>query len=179
MFIPKQRCAATGVHVDPWLALEIVQKNPNEIDDIHGPLVADHSMMIFLSIVLLLMAAIVLYYFWPNRRQPAEPLLTPRQEAQTSLASLRSRKITSYQLGIELSEMLRDFVDYQYGYRADRMSTHELLEVIRVTPRMSKPQQVRLRRILMQCDEMKFARCDPDQIDWLVSEAHTFVETTG
>jgi hypothetical protein len=135
---------------------EIVQ----DIDDIQPP-IAEHSLWGIIGILAaLLVVALLAYAFWPNRRKPVLPPVLPKEWARSELARLDHEipTLDPNEAGFRLSQILRSFLERQYGLRACRQSTEEFL-VSTAQQRLFDPgQRERLQHFLQGCDQLKFAR---------------------
>jgi hypothetical protein len=130
-----------------------------ELEDIKPPLV-EHSLWGIIGILTaLLVVAVLAYAFWPNRKTVLPPAL-PKDWARSELARLDHEiaMLDPDEAAFRLSQVLRVFLERQYGLRACRQSTEEFL-VSTAQQKLFEPvQRERLQEFLRTCDQLKFAR---------------------
>lgn len=113
----------------------------------------------------------------PASHQPPEPDRTPDFLAR--LAQLRSRQgqLSAYDLAIECSDLLREYVEWRFRLAIRFQTTREFLEAASRDTAMATTQRDWLGRYLRFCDLVKFARqgaTPAEQIN-LLDSAETFL----
>jgi hypothetical protein len=154
----------------------------DQIEDIRPLLTGDNSLQVVIWLAILLLMAVAAYLLWPNpKAQPKQPPL-PKQTAMERLAALRERISTTpgYNLAVEISDILRIFVEHHFGIRTIRRTSVEFLADLARTARFDQPQRESLRHFVKTWDAIKFAGAttQTDEIQRLFQEAWTFVEGT-
>lgn len=104
-------------------------------------------------------------------RRKSQP--SPQEWAIQSLTELRDRatEIHPEQAYVRLVEILRSYVDRQFGITAPRLTTYEFLNAIQVDDRLSPDFQKSMQALLNQADLIKFSGMSPqshgltDEID--------------
>jgi hypothetical protein len=164
-----------------WFFLaEAVSKAPDEIEDIRPPVAGNPSLWLVIILATLLLLAVVAYFLWPNPKPKIVKPPLPREAAKRRLEGVKSRiSIDSgYEFSIEVSDILRNFIEQQFGIRAVRQTTIEFLSEASQNPHFDLAQQERLRQFLVACDAIKFARVGvgPAESEVLFEQASAFVE---
>ena len=117
-----------------------------------------------ISIAALLLGLIVwlAWRYWP--RQPPPPPPTPREIALAALERLRLQveSLIPYAFSIEVSTVLRRYIEDQYSLRALEQTSPEFLAAIARSPRFSEDDRYLLETFLNRCDMIKFARLEAD-----------------
>ncbi len=162
---------------EPWRDIKDVWQTPISWMDYKEVLVA--------IAIGILIFSLVLYWLWHRPKEPRKPreralLKPPHQVAYEQLKALERQQLwergefrTYY---TELSRIVREYVERQYGLPALESSTEELLEMLNgiVKPPLLPP----LRELLGWCDLVKFARATLPEHCHLqaIREARRFVE---
>jgi len=119
-------------------------------------------------------------WWWMKRPKRAVPPKLPRDRALEALARIAEQieKINPYQFSIQLSDILRSYVNEQYGLPVTRQTSVEFLERVARNPQFSTDERVLLEDFLTRCDLIKFARYHATSVDssLLLDEATRFVE---
>ena len=163
-----------------WLLLiRIVAEAADEIEDIRPPLPPPPSLTIVILLAVLLLGAIVAYFLWPNAKLTvASPI--PKEVARKRLQDAKEKVATAsaYDFGIEVSDILRSFIEQQFGIKAVRQTTGEFLIEASHTTYFDLKRREKLRRFLLACDGIKFARVQagPSENEALFEQASAFVE---
>ncbi|MDA1313048.1 MAG: LPXTG cell wall anchor domain-containing protein [Acidobacteria bacterium] len=127
------------------------------------------------------------YYFWRRRRKEAEaaiPVIPPHELAFEDLAKLLAEDlIAKGQIKLfylRLSNILRRYIEGRFGLHAPESTTEEFLEDLRAGTDFSSEQKSLLRRFLLHCDLVKFAKHQPgqDEVDLAVGSCRTFIDET-
>jgi hypothetical protein len=164
-----------------WFFLaEAASKAPGEIEDIRPPVAGTPSLWLVIILATLLLLAVVAYFLWPNPKPKTVKPPLPREMAKRRLEGVKSRISTDsgYDFSIEVSDILRNFIEQQFGIRAVRQTTIEFLSEASQNPHFDLAQQERLRQFLVACDAIKFARVGvgPAESEVLFEQASAFVE---
>ncbi len=163
-----------------WLLLiHVAASAPDEIEDIRPPLPAPPSLTIVILLAALLLLAIIAYFLWPNAKAISVPPI-PKELARKRLQTAREKIATasSYDFGIEVSDILRSFIEQQFGIKAVRQTTSEFLNEASHTTHFDLGRRERLRQFLLTCDAIKFAHINigPTENETLYEQASAFVE---
>jgi hypothetical protein len=164
-----------------WFFLaQAASKAPDEIEDIRPPIAGGPSIWLVIILATLLLLAVAAYFLWPNPKPKTVQPPLPRELAKQRLKGVRSRisTDTGYDFSIEISDILRSFIEQQFGIRAVRQTTIEFLSEASKNPHFDLAQRERLRQFLVSCDSIKFARvaAGPGDSEILFEEASAFVE---
>ena len=83
-----------------------------------------------------------------------------------------------YDFSIEISDVMRSFIEQHFGIKAVRQTTIEFLIEASQSSHFDLAQQERLRHFLLTCDSIKFARANAgaSEIETLFEQAAAFVE---
>jgi hypothetical protein len=164
-----------------WFFLaQAVSKAPDEIEDIRPPIAGAPSLWLVSILATLLLLAVVAYFLWPNPKPKTVQPPLPRELARRRLKGVKSRIFSDsgYNVSIEVSDILRSFIEQQFGIRAVRQTTIEFLSEASQNSHFDLAQQERLRQFLVACDAIKFARVavGPADSEVLFEQASAFVE---
>jgi hypothetical protein len=159
---------------------QAVSKAPDEIEDIRPPIAGGPSLWLVIFLATLLLLAVVAYFLWPNPKPRIVQPPLPRDAAMRRLKGAKSRISTDsgYDFSIEVSDILRSFIEQQFGIKAVRQTTIEFLSEASQNPHFDLAQKERLRQFLVACDSIKFARVavGPADSEVLLEQASAFVE---
>jgi hypothetical protein len=106
------------------------------------------------------------------------------EDAIAKLRSLESRGAPTAEQAdawfVELSSVVRDYVEGRYGLRAPELTTEEFLFIAARWPAMSAVDRTQLTSFLERCDRVKFAGYRPESQESLelLTLARKFVEDT-
>lgn len=113
-----------------------------------------------------------------NRPQPPPP--TPREVALAALDALQNRvaHVEPYPFSIEVSDVLRRYVEAEFRVRATQQTSPEFLAAASASPRFSPADKTLLSSFLEKADLIKFAHIAAGSADseQLLEEARHFVE---
>ena len=130
----------------------------------------------------LLLYALTRWWMSRPRRVPAAvvPAGPPVHDAFLALlADLRRRSdgLAAYPLGIEVSEILRGYLEAQYRFGIRYQTTREFLDSVSADGRFNPVHRATLAGFLGRCDAVKFARGDAtaEQRLGLVDTAERFI----
>ena len=132
------------------------------------------------------LAGLAVFAWWWRRRQgasrPAAPSLPAHVIALEELARLRASMTAENHLAfvIEVSRILRAYIQGRFGLRAPHRSTEEFLMEAAESPQLTADQQDVLADFLRQCDLVKFAQRTValDRMAELLDTATRFVRET-
>ena len=164
-----------------WFFLaQAASKAPDEIEDIRPPIAGAPSLWLVIILATLLLLAVVAYFLWPSPKPKTVQPPLPREVARRRLKGVKSRIFSDsgYNVSIEVSDILRSFIEQQFGIRAVRQTTIEFLSEASQNSHFDLAQQERLRQFLVACDAIKFARVavGPADSEVLFEQASVFVE---
>lgn len=163
-----------------WLFLAQAASNADEIEDIRPPLAGPPSLWLVILLAILLTLAILAYFVWPNARTNIVRPPLPKEVARRRLEQAKARISTDscYDFSIEVSDILRSFIEQQFGIKAVRQTTIEFLNEASQTSHFDLGRQENLRHFLVACDAIKFARIAAGKSDSeaLFEQVSAFVE---
>ena len=163
-----------------FLATLLLSTGPDEIEDIQPPVRPDTAVWSIAIIALLLLLAIAAYLLWPNPKKAGTPPPLPRELARMRLREVQEKLSTAgaYEFSIEVSNILRTFIERQYGVLAVYQTTPEFLDHASRKIRFTSMQHEDLQKFLYLCDSIKFARVEAgrQESETLLSQAWAFVE---
>lgn len=110
-------------------------------------------------LVLLLAGAVWAFVAWHRRKRPP---LTPLEKALAALAHARTVALQSppYEFGIEVCDILRNFLSAEYRLPATTQTSYEFLQTARGSTLFEGDRLARLARFLDKVDAIKFARAE-------------------
>lgn len=122
-----------------------------------------------------------------RRSLPLRPpvLLPPHVKAQRAFARLRTAgRTTPAQVEafyVEVSAVLRSYLEERFGLRAPERTTQEFLRDLEGGDQLAREHRAELERFLLQCDLVKFAAAAPGEPEHLATFAlaEAFVERTA
>lgn len=148
----------------------------------------DHQWILWVLVLGLL--TVLAWRWWHRTRASAgtptsevvDPLLVAWEEAMRELERLGARLEPEHsrRYGIEVTDVLRRYVERRFGLRAPRLTTLEFLEWVRQDGHMGHAQGEGLGRFLGACDWMKFGRAvaGGDELRGMHGDAVAFVLET-
>ncbi len=159
---------------------QATSKAPDEIEDIRPPISGSPTLWLVLLLAILLVLAIVAYFLWPGPKPKVIQPPLPKETARRRLEEAKARILTdsSYEFSVEVSDILRSFIEQQFGIKAVRQTTIEFLNEASQTSHFDLAHQNMLREFLVACDAIKFARvaAGKPQSETLFAQASAFVE---
>jgi hypothetical protein len=136
--------------------------------------------------VWLLAGALVLARRKRGVRPPrVETALPPHVKAQRALARLRTvprgTEAEVERFYVEVSDVLRTYVEERFGLRAPERTTEEFLRELESGDALAQKHRRELERFLLQCDLVKFAAAQPGEREHIATWelAETFVTATA
>lgn len=143
----------------------------NDIKDVKAPIdMPGEWWWIWLAIAAVAALAAVLFFILRHKKiLPEAPPVPPRPPAEIALEKLESLRLKNYlQQGmfkayyIELSDILRHYLEDRFNFRAPEMTTEEFLESVKNATFLQGGHKQMLRDFLNGCDLVKFAKYQPD-----------------
>jgi hypothetical protein len=153
-----------------------------DLEDIKPPIVEHPLWGIIGTLAALLVVALLAYAFWPDRRKMISPPALPKEWARSELARVDTEIATLNpdEAAFQLSQILRGFLERQYGLRARRQSTEEFIASTAQQHLFDPVQKERLQDFLQNCDRLKFARATTAATPVsLMRQATTWIDETG
>jgi len=133
-------------------------------------------------------AALAWAVAWWIRRRPPPPAPPPPPPDQAALDALeRLRRSGAIEAGrseyvyVELSRIMRHYVEDRFGLHAPERTTEEFLREAAESGRLTGEQRERMREFLVACDLVKFARAEPGPAEMrdALAAAERFVRETA
>jgi hypothetical protein len=133
------------------------------------------------------MAVLIACWVWRKLRQPTRPLSPAevaevREDALAELARLRNLigQVHCRQYAVEVSGVVRRYIERRFGLRAPRRSTEEFLVEAQASAKLDQLQRERLAEFLGSCDFLKFARAiaERPELETIHESAVRFVTDT-
>ncbi|HEY3356539.1 MAG TPA: hypothetical protein VGQ83_25030, partial [Polyangia bacterium] len=121
-----------------------------------------------LAAVLLAGLAVIAFFVW-RRRAEVRTRLTAHDVARARLARLEGRGLPGPAEAdawyVELSDIVRRYLEDRYGVRAPELTTEEFLREARALAALTDSDRALLSRFLEGCDRVKFAGYRPDDAE--------------
>lgn len=148
-----------------------------DIKDIKGLVFAKSSFNLLVFFIVLALLAAAVFFAWKKRREEdilkEEELLLPHELAYRRLNELKGMDLPAkgkvkeyYSL---LSDIVREYLENRFSYRAPEMTTEEFLFFIKDSSELEKAHKVLLKDFLSHCDMVKFAKYGPTPIEMVDS----------
>jgi hypothetical protein len=165
---------------------DVLRFEPNaEPSPVAGPLLSDWRFWVGLAAAC--SVVIAAYAYWRKiraRAAPSPPALAPWAVAYARLAELRARqwprsgRFEPYY--VELSDILRQYIEARFNLHAPEQTTPEFLAEASRSGSFSDSRQGLLADFLRHADRVKFAQYEPslEQMDRSLSTVHVFVRDT-
>ena len=167
--------------VNPTLAQEGLR-------DVKAPVAYPSSIMFILVAIGIVMAAVLLGLFIRHRLRQAlvkrVVILKPWEKALKQLTDLEKENVLSRELYdvfySTLSDILRRYVEEQFGIRAPEMTTEEFMQYLRKSSELNPQQKQSLEQFMQASDLVKFAKYRPDPSEAMQAFrlAGAFIEET-
>ena len=162
------------------------------IKDIKGPVSfpANHFFLIIIAAIASLAALIFLITFFLKRylKKKTESPFIPREPADQiayqALAGLKAKDLPRFgkikEYYIELSDIVRRYMENRFSFRAPEMTTEEFLYFLRESDSLNGAHKNSLKQFLNHCDLVKFAKYGPTghEIDDSFNFAKKLVDET-
>jgi hypothetical protein len=119
------------------------------------------------TVIFVVLAFVVFGIVRYLRRRPAGPPPSPRAIAMRELDLLRPQVSTSdpYAFSVKVSDVLRTFIEAQYGLRAAHQTSPEFLASLALSKEFSESDRELLAQFLERADLIKFAHIDASSTD--------------
>lgn len=141
------------------------------------------ALYVGLGFAVLALGALILYLLTRIHRTVRLMRMSPRERALEELAALLKRKQkTRFRIKdfyVELTMIVRRYIERQHSIRAPEQTTQEFLEAITGSAHFKSDTVRKLRDFLMAADLVKFAGYAPDTdtVDQSVTTARVYIET--
>ena len=159
---------------------QAISKAPSEIEDIRPPVSGPPALWLVILFAGLLVLAVVAYFLWPDPKKKVVRPPLPKEIARTRLEKAKAgiSADSPYEFSVEISDILRSFIEHQFGIKAVRQTTIEFLSAASQTSHFDLAHQEMLRHFLGTCDAIKFARVPAGKAESeaLFEQASAFVE---
>lgn len=164
-----------------WFFLaQATSKAPDEMEDIRPPIPGPPALWVVILLAILLLLAILAYFVWPAPKPSLVRPPLPKEIARRRLEEAKTKIVAdnSYDFSVEVSDILRSFIEQQFGIKAVRQTTIEFLNEASQTSHFDLAHQEKLRHFLDTCDAIKFARvtAGKSESEALFEQASAFVE---
>jgi len=147
------------------------------------------KLFVILTIVFILAAIVAAGIIWRGKvkRIKAEEALRKKPAHEIAYLELyKLKKMNLFEKGLvkeyyfRLSDIMRRYLENRFSFRAPEMTTEEFLQALTKSPQVVKEHKNLLRRFLIGCDMVKFAKYGPTKIEMLDSfrAAEDFVDGT-
>jgi hypothetical protein len=137
-----------------------------------------------IGLILLVIAALILWRIYRKKAlSSSTSAATPDVAARDGLAA--SRRLLDeekyHEFVIEVSRVLRFYIEERFTLRAPHLSTEEFLFEAERSDRLTDEWQKALGDFLFQCDRVKFAlaHTEPPRMEALYSTAENFINQTA
>ena len=175
------------------IAIEVESVLPDDVADTLRPALGELPPRIasrardpwaYLGVALLLLATLGAIVSWWRRAARARLQRSAFELAMGRLNSLRSRGLPTPERAddwyVELSDIIRRYLENRFGLRAPELTTEEFLREARRSVELSPEHRTTLSAFLEQCDRVKFAAYRPPGKESLnvLNDAGRFIEET-
>jgi len=159
-----------------------------DIRDIKPPLSLGFNFWTWLVLLfILILLAVGIWYFLKRKKQKKAPELSPRPAHEIALERLdllRKKNLAEKgmikEFYVELSDIVRRYIEARFSFRAPEMTTEEFLFILRHASVLSDKEKELLKVFLMHCDMVKFAKYRPTavEIEQSLKSAEDFIVRT-
>ncbi len=138
-----------------------------------------------IALAVLVIAGVALWLWLRKKKQAAltAPAIPPDVTARTGLAAAREllEQERYREFVIEVSQVLRFYIEERFSLRAPNLSTEEFLFEAERSERLTPEWQKSLGDFLFQCDRVKFAlaHTEPPRMEALYATAESFIDRTS
>jgi hypothetical protein len=142
-----------------------------EIRDIKGPKSFYNFtyLYIFLAVIAVIIIFVAIIIYLKKRKKTKNTIPPPRPAHEIALEALQNLKRKDYpgtgkiqEYYVELSDIVRHYLENRFYLRAPEMTTEEFLSHLRNTHVLGTEHKELLREFLSHCDMVKFAKYNPD-----------------
>ncbi|RKY35174.1 MAG: hypothetical protein DRP69_02345 [Candidatus Duberdicusella sinuisediminis] len=164
----------------------LTQKRPFQIKDIYGPLNYPFNWGLALFILTIVLGSIGsgVYFFFRKRKPSSQVKIPPHQQAYKKLELLKSKDYLERgdfkSFYVELSNILRDYIEERFQIKALEMTTEEFFSFLREANYFSPEQKNILKEVFSFSDLVKFAKFSPlrDDAQRSFSSVKNFIDQT-
>jgi len=156
--------------------------------DVKAPVAYPSSLVVVLLSVAVLAALILLGLFIKHRLRQSRVkrviVLKPWEKALKQLTDLEKENVLAKEqydaFYSTLSDILRRYVEEQFGIRAPDMTTEEFMQYLRKSSELNPAQKKSLEQFMQASDLVKFAKYQPDPSEAMQAFrlAGAFIEET-
>lgn len=172
-----------------FVEVQSVLPADGEAEDIRDvkPLEPPAPSRLWIALVVAAVLALSVLVWWLKRRRSTPSLAPPRpahELAFEALTRLRQTDFTNHEAlrryYFEISEVVRAYVEARFGINATDLTTEEILRRLSTLPVLDPLGAERLRRFLVETDQVKFAAHQPAEaeIAETYERALSFIEET-
>ena len=166
-------------------ALSNLVASARDIRDIRGPVAMGVPSWVW-WLLAVAVASLAGWLLWrkyrarPGAVNKSEVVLTPDWKAKQQLREAASLMHDPRLYCFRVSEIIRAYLEEQFGYQAPDRTTDEFLEELRQSSRLESEPKAMLSQLLVSCDMVKFARYEPGQqeVEAIQSSAFNLIEVT-
>ena len=144
-----------------------------EIHDVKPPMELPESFLwpwgVLIILFVLILAGYIFWWLRYKRMSNAAPLKTrtPWEIAHERLSTLEHKGLSNQEqfeaFYVELSSIMRRYMEDQFSLRAPEMTTEEFLNHLQTTSHLNDQQKDIFKDFLNACDMVKFARYGPTE----------------
>lgn len=148
------------------------------------------TLVIVVAVIMVISGVAVLLVLYLRRRRKRQRLLResaanipPEQTARERLAAIRHLMDEGQhrEFVIEVSRVLRFYIEERFSLRAPHLSTEEFLFEAEDSPLLTEAWKASLGEFLFHCDRVKFAlaNLEPPRLEALYRTAEHFIDETA
>ena len=164
----------------------LTQGKPFQIKDIYGPLTYPFNWGLALFILTIALGSVGggVYFFFKKRKSSSEVKIPPHQKAYKELELLKSKDYLERgdfkSFYVELSNILRDYIEERFQIKALEMTTEEFFSFLREANYFSPEQRNILKEFFSFSDLVKFAKYSPlrEDAQRSLSSVKNFIDQT-
>ena len=170
----------------------VLRKYPEAVDirDIKSPVGLPNRyipLLYALIGVILVLSAAVIYVYLKNRRVAGTVKMASRPPHELAYEKLRALKAKDLpgkgrieEYYVELSNIVRCYLEERFSLRAPEMTTEEFLSGLKEEEKLSRADKSLLKEFLFHCDLVKFAKYgpSPNEVDLSFQSAEKLVDQT-
>jgi len=163
----------------------LTEKNATSLSDIKGPIqqLSPTLWVILLIIAIALIAGLITLLIIKRPKglgSTSEPVIPPHIKARQALASLKEKPWIPEPFFVDLSLILRTYLEDRFELNAPESTTEELAGKLNHDARLTLKDQNILREFFVQTDLVKFARAgaEKDVMRTAFSTVESFVDQT-
>ena len=170
-----------------WSFSIFAQNLEEDIRDIRPPVSYPASRVLWLLILVVIAVSLLIFFFKKKKTLMHGVVDFPKPAWEIALGELELLKQKKYPdqglvkpFYIELSLILRHYIENRFLINAPEMTTEEFLESLKFTDSLNESQKSRLQDFLVSCDMVKFAKysASGDEMENSFELVEKFVEET-